>query len=624
MAVLNLLGFASRSSSAPLWGVTRYRPRHFATTEPFLVLFFLFYVGIAVLYALRRSVEVRNYVDGTLVFGTPLVAAGLQSALVRHIEYGMAISAARDVGALPRARARACARARRDDLRLLVESFPALGVVFATLAIPLALDARVDVGDLGARRRRDRLGRHATAAASLARAFGVPAAARRRHRVPARRLVLLAAGALPSPYPIVNSAFVGAVLVAFAGLFTAWLLERHRDRIAEWSVPSRSSRSRGARSGGCLPAWRDIHRFVASTIDCPRSSRFSPRPPSRSRSLERRLRWPAARVPQLLLLPLLLVAALVAIERLASKLDPMLAYGGFIAWPLAIAAVVMLLWRYDRREDAVAPRLPRTIEPWHAGLYWLVLLLATHDVSWAGTRIANGHSVWSQAPWGLVPALSIVAIGALAAKATWPIAMHRRGYLIIGIVPVAVLLVLWSIGASIYGDGDPAPLPYFPILNPLDLTQAIVLIALASWAVLARREDPAVFRALPTAAIVATLCVLAFLWINAVALRTIHFAIDVPYTPRALWSSHVVQAVLSLLWSSIALATMAFANRRQWRIAWIVGAALLAAVVVKLFFVELAQSGTITRIVSFIGVGLLLLLIGYVAPVPPRRKENAP
>ncbi len=30
----------------------------------------------------------------------------------------------------------------RDDLRLLVESFLALGIVFATLAMPLALDAR--------------------------------------------------------------------------------------------------------------------------------------------------------------------------------------------------------------------------------------------------------------------------------------------------------------------------------------------------------------------------------------------------------------------------------------------------------------------------------------------------
>ena len=34
--------------------------------------------------------------------------------------------------------------------------------------------------------------------------------------------------------------------------------------------------------------------------------------------------------------------------------------------------------------------------------------------------------------------------------------------------------------------------------------------------------------------------------------------------------------------------------------------------------------GGIERIVSFIGVGLLLLLIGYLAPVPPRRKEVTP
>ena len=122
---------------------------------------------------------------------------------------------------------------------------------------------------------------------------------------------------------------------------------------------------------------------------------------------------------------------------------------------------------------------------------------------------------------------------------------------------------------------------------------------------------------------VACMAGLAFLWINAVALRTVHFTTGVAYTPHALWNSTLVQATLSILWSVIALSLMAVANRRQWRVAWIVGASLLAAVVLKLFFVELAQTGTITRIVSFIGVGLLLLLIGYVAPVPPGRKESA-
>jgi uncharacterized membrane protein len=65
---------------------------------------------------------------------------------------------------------------------------------------------------------------------------------------------------------------------------------------------------------------------------------------------------------------------------------------------------------------------------------------------------------------------------------------------------------------------------------------------------------------------------------------------------------------------------MLIANRLKYRAAWIGGAALLAVVVVKLFVVDLSQVGGVERIVSFIGVGVLLLIIGYVAPVPPRRE----
>ena len=54
-----------------------------------------------------------------------------------------------------------------------------------------------------------------------------------------------------------------------------------------------------------------------------------------------------------------------------------------------------------------------------------------------------------------------------------------------------------------------------------------------------------------------------------------------------------------------------------------VGAALLAAVVVKLVFVDLSGQGTIERIVSFVGAGLLILLIGYLAPVPPSAPQPA-
>jgi uncharacterized membrane protein len=54
-----------------------------------------------------------------------------------------------------------------------------------------------------------------------------------------------------------------------------------------------------------------------------------------------------------------------------------------------------------------------------------------------------------------------------------------------------------------------------------------------------------------------------------------------------------------------------------------VGAVLMGVVVAKLVFVDLSHLSGIERIVSFIGVGVLMLVIGYFSPVPPRKVEAA-
>ena len=48
----------------------------------------------------------------------------------------------------------------------------------------------------------------------------------------------------------------------------------------------------------------------------------------------------------------------------------------------------------------------------------------------------------------------------------------------------------------------------------------------------------------------------------------------------------------------------------------------MGIVVVKLFLIELSNSDGIARIVSFIIVGLLLLLVGWFAPVPPKAEND--
>ena len=107
-------------------------------------------------------------------------------------------------------------------------------------------------------------------------------------------------------------------------------------------------------------------------------------------------------------------------------------------------------------------------------------------------------------------------------------------------------------------------------------------------------------------------------------LRSLHHWAGVPYEMDAWMRSFLVQASLSIFWSLLALGLMVYATRTARRALWMVGAALMAVVVVKLALVDFARLGGLERIVSFIGVGILMLVIGYFSPVPPRRKEAAP
>ncbi|HEY7184983.1 MAG TPA: DUF2339 domain-containing protein, partial [Vicinamibacterales bacterium] len=87
--------------------------------------------------------------------------------------------------------------------------------------------------------------------------------------------------------------------------------------------------------------------------------------------------------------------------------------------------------------------------------------------------------------------------------------------------------------------------------------------------------------------------------------------------------SAVFQTGISILWGVTAGLLMTLARMRINRSVWMVGAGVLAALIVKLFLVDLGNVGGVARIVSFLATGVLILAIGYFAPLPPKAERAA-
>jgi uncharacterized membrane protein len=626
--LLNFVGFVFTFGIATAWGVLRYRAEYFASTQPFLILFFVLYVLVAVLFARRRAARLADYVDATLVFGLPLLGFGLQAGLVREIEYGLAVSAVA-LAAFYLALAAVLLR-RSDGLRLLVESFIALGLIFASLAIPLALDARWTAAAwalegaaivwVGLRQQR-----------RLARAFGL--------------LLQIGAGLafvhhlqhrLPHEWPIVNADFVGAALLAGAALFIARRLARHY--AAEEPTPRTGfggfeqwlatplffygfawwlgalllelTRSHidasGVESAVFAPAERLLPMMLGSALSATAACAYG-----------LRHNWQVATWPAYAVAPMLLAVAVVG----AVEFRHLFEHYGWICWPLAFAAHLLVLNWLDRRPSR------RWFEAAHAlGVYVLILLAGSLAADLIG-RAQLWRTSWGPAATLLGLVVLLAGIGTLAqssrARRVWPMDRFARAYLWYALLPVATLLFVGALLSTLTQRGNAAPLPHLPLINPTDLSVLLAIAACWRWRErLLGEARPAAPWLADRGVALATVGATLFVWANTVWLRFVHHYFGVPWSLERLFNSFLVQAGYALLWTATALVLMVFASRRGVRMPWLVGAGLLAATVLKLAIVDLSNAGGTERIVAFIGVGALMLLVGYLAPLPPQTRVS--
>ena len=587
--LLSLLGFVFTFLVGASWGAVFYQPQHFATTQPFLALFLALFVAVPVLHAWRQPPRLVGFVDGTLVFGVPLAAFILQHRLTSGFEYGPAFSALAFcvfyavVAGLVSGRG-------RESLRPLAEAFVALSVVFGILAIPLAGDAH-----------------WVSIALALAGAAIVWISTRQN-----RRLLLLVglgiqflagfiaiSGHSSSALAVLD---VGHLTVAMSGLVSAWFLHRR-------GVAGVDSRLVSIVALGWGSLWwygtgvNEISRHLSSLDQDSAVLGFLAISAAAFALVRTRLDWKDLAYPPLLLLPAMV---LVTIDWISTTSHPLAGWGA-LAWPAAFLIQYWLLWRFETEWS--------TATPWvHCGALWLGVFLVWREAVWLSGQIATDDPRWPFVMGALVPAYFLWALMTFRTFLSWPIERFRRIYLDVGQLPLVIAVSVWMLVASFH-PGAPHPQGYIPLLNPVEFVQLASLGVLVQWSMAdaGRRSSAIRWPALGF---------ISFVALNGGLARTACRFLELPFEARALLSSGVFQLILSVVWTTAGLVIMLVATRLGRRPAWQVGAALLVVTVIKLLLFDLADTGTLTRIVSFIVVGGLILVVGYFSPLPPKDAES--
>ena len=602
---LNWIAFVFTFGIAAVWGWEYYQPDLRSTTEPFLVFFFLLFIAVAILFAHRQPPRLRGYIDGSLVFGTPAIAFGMQSLLVGDIPLGRAYSAV-VVSAVYLGLARWLWR-RDAALRVLAEAFLALAVVFLVLAVPFAFDG------------------HGTAAAWALEGTALVWLGVRQERRLARfagTVTLIGAGiafvAIQSPrpggVPVLNAQFLSGAAIAVGAILAARLLSKYSEalpraeRVLEWvlliwgllwwggAMLVEIGRHGPARM---LPSLQLVVTGLAAS-GCVYAL------------FARRWQWRSMALALIPLGPLIWLSSVACFAMAGNRMP--FAELGWLTWPTVLAASLLLALMFESLWPAVVTAA------WHAGTAWLLTFL----LAWASVvgvrQLVPESPIWSWTMWCIVPTLLVLLFRQVDSS---PPPRFERVRAVYGeaIAGMLVLATLVWVVSAFTRDGAAAPLRYLPLLNPLELTQTCALLAAYFW--WKRLRDDSALAVLMENTFSVVLAVLGFVAMNASVGRAVHFYAGVPYDLESLTDSGIFHTGISILWAVMAGVLMTLSRRWLSRPIWITGAGLLAVLIVKLFVVDLSNIASVARIVSFLATGILILVIGYFAPVPPRSERSA-
>jgi uncharacterized membrane protein len=630
---LNVLAFFFTFGIAGLWGVQSYRPDFQISCLFFLCLFYVLFVVVSILFT-RLQANRGDYdtaIDATLLFGVPTVTFGYALFLLKPFEYGGAFAAvtlsAIYVGLAFFAKG-------QENLSQLKTPWAALSLVFATLAIPLACDPRV------------------TSSIWALEGSAVISYGWMQNRFKARLfgycLVLIGTIGFMTHWPnvtnslpVLNALTIGLVLLALAygviGTATNRFVDKSEARpdlndaealSVSWVmaialalagalviVTELYMRNSATAAGIAAPALLWLWALALQRVGV-----FA--------------QWPQTTAPSIILPVLTLLLPINHAwvhDNLTTQglIVTALSLSALLAWQALALKKLLPDWQAHFRDTALLPSILLLPGFTLVGYWWLILIRGRN--TWSSAIIPESGLTMHGWFVPLAAAVPVILLWWLskskeASEANSP----RLWQWLHGDSPLpdstltrqlkqfTLLALVYILATSLLHSGQSGAMHYIPLFNLYELVAIAALLAM--FRALRNTEVGSHYSNEQQSKIVGGL---SFIFANSILSRILVNYFGAEFDLGFAWHSAIAATTYSIVWTLTALVAMWIASRKMTRGLWLVGAALLVVVAGKLILIDLSKVGSLARIVSFIGVGVLMLVVGYVAPLPSNESKKS-
>ena len=618
--ILNLIGFTFTFVVSLVWGIQSFTPEFYKECQIFILGNLVIYGVLAVLLSIRsihNKEKYQNIIDLLLLFGAPLCGFGLQYAITQQWEFGPAFSSL-GFGLFYLGGAFIIFHLWKSLAKTLSLYWLAIGVSFITLSIPLALSANWT----------------ATLWMFEGTAITWIMLSQKYYRTALSGTLIMSLGIISAAISLENNQLTPTLYTSLLGISSIILLVN----ACLWHQYGQKTEVTKLIKSFCLSiavvVWilwilltiplflQQIILQIPLILLCFTVSFWL------WYFIGKKINW------NIICHGMVLLWAVLAISLLKSHAVSYYYFSSYwpcnLAWIAAFISGYIYLYKIQDSKINSNTSINNKLILLHISLFWLLLIWLAREIFHVFDILSWGYEVIK---WSLLATIAsgITLLLYILIKRRYITSLSLiKSYWSIGLLPLISYMAFYLI-VGLGMSGQIIYWPYIPIVNPLEESAIFSLIMLCVWLKLTinylqienKTTNFANFKVPLPNLILILLVVLTFLWANSIVLRCLSQTFDITWSTFTLWHNNIVQMTASLLWMLSAVILIAIGHRYSLRKIWFCGQLIQLIVIIKLIFVDIREIDGLLRAFAFIGVALLMLLIGYLAPLPPKQNNES-